>query len=104
MSCKRLDLNVPPYIIVQFKKSMQILNLIHNVFNKKRYAIPTKLVKACADQLVPLISRIINLSLTTCVFRDHYKTAIVKPLIKKPNLDKILRIYRPVSNLSFVSK
>ena len=30
--------------------------------------------------------------------------AIVKPLLKKPTLDHIKKNYRPVSNLSFLSK
>jgi hypothetical protein len=67
-------------------------------------AIPTHLLKLCLDELLPVISRIINLSLSTCHFPNHYKTAIIKPLIKKPNLDRVLRNYRPVSNLSFISK
>jgi hypothetical protein len=34
-----------------------------------------------------------------------FKQAIVRPLLKKPNLDKEkLKNYRPVSNLPFISK
>lgn len=38
-------------------------------------------------------------------FPDDFKQAIVKPLLKKPSLDKeCLKNYRPVSNISFISK
>ena len=80
------------------------LVLKHKSKSSELDSIPTSLLKSCIDLLASVISRIINLSLSTCTFPSHYKTAIVKPLIKKPNLDKILRNYRPVSNLSFVSK
>ena len=66
--------------------------------------MPTSLIKACAAELAPIICRIVNLSLETAQFPEIYKTAIVKPLIKKPNLDPDLKNYRPVSNLAFVGK
>ena len=38
-------------------------------------------------------------------FPNDFKNAIVKPLLKKPSLDKDeLKNYRPVSNLHFISK
>ena len=67
--------------------------------------IPTSFVKKHCDLLVPVITDIVNRSLSTGVFPDFYKQAIVKPLLKKPGLDKNnLKNYRPVSNLSFTSK
>src|SRR5688572_8921852 len=48
---------------------------------------------------------IINLSLSTAMFPHTFKHAIVTPLMKKPSLDKeSLSNYRPISNLSFLSK
>ena len=48
---------------------------------------------------------IINTSLTTGIVPHDLKTAVVKPLLKKPSLDKnLLRNYRPISNLPFLSK
>ena len=45
------------------------------------------------------------MSLTTSNVHADFKHAIVKPLLKKPTLDKdILQNYHPVSNLTFVSK
>ena len=67
--------------------------------------IPTWLVKQCVDQLLPLLTSIINESLTNGEFPSDFKNAIVKPLLKKPSLDKDeLKNYRPVSNLHFISK
>ena len=67
--------------------------------------IPTWLLKSCINELVPSITKIVNLSLTSGVFPTSYKIAKVIPLIKKPCLDaENLCNYRPISNLQFVSK
>ena len=56
------------------------------------------------DILLPTITNI-NTSLTTGTVPHDLKTAIVKPLLKKPSLNKnLLKNYRPISNLPFVSK
>ena len=45
------------------------------------------------------------MSLKNGIFPTEFKKAILRPLIKKSTLDKnILKNYRPVSNLSFISK
>ena len=46
----------------------------------------------------------VNISPQGCKFAKKWKTTLVKPLIKKPNLDRINSSYRPVSNLKFLSK
>jgi hypothetical protein len=67
--------------------------------------LPTSLLKECADTLVPAITHIVNLSLSSGVFPDCLKHALVKPLLKKSHLDpEELKNYRPVSNLPFLSK
>jgi hypothetical protein len=67
--------------------------------------IPASLVKQCASVLVPTITKIINLSLSSGVFPEQFKNCSVHPLLKKSNLDKeSLANYRPVSHLSFLSK
>ena len=49
-------------------------------------------------------THIINESLSSDVFPSVLKAAVIKPL-KKPRLDENhLKSYRPVSNLSFLSK
>jgi hypothetical protein len=46
-----------------------------------------------------------NLSLQTGVFPTNLKHALVLPRIKKPTLDlDVISSYRPISNLSYISK
>ena len=67
--------------------------------------IPTSLLKQCSSVLVPTITKIINLSLSSGIFPDQFKHCSVHPHLKKPNLDKEnLTNYRPISHLSFLSK
>ena len=67
--------------------------------------IPTKIVLACMDILLPVLVRIINSCLLSAKIPRPLKTAIIKPLLKKNGLDtNDCNNYRPVSNLSFVSK
>ena len=66
--------------------------------------IPTPLVIGCIDILLPVITKIINISLKTGQFADQWKCALVHPLLKKPGLDLVLKNYRPVSNLQYISK
>ena len=44
------------------------------------------------------------MSLLTGLVPDNWKTALVFPLLKKPGLNLILKNFRPVSNLPFISK
>lgn len=53
---------------------------------------------------MPTITSMVNKSLTSGVFANEWKTAIIRPLLKKNGLDVILKNYRPVSNLSYLSK
>ena len=67
--------------------------------------IPTSLLKQCVHILAPVITTIVNLSLRNGTFPSDFKRAVVTPLLKKPSLDKeSLSNYRPISNLSFLSK
>ena len=67
--------------------------------------IPTWLLKKCIDVLLPLVTSIINMSLSTNQVPLDFKSARIRPLLKKPGLDPdTLKNYRPVSNLPFLSK
>ena len=67
--------------------------------------IPTSILKALLDILIKPITTIINLSLEYGTFPLSFKEAHVTPLLKKSNLPvKNLKNYRPVSNLSLISK
>ena len=63
------------------------------------------LLKTRYENLVPVITKIVNYSLLSGSVPQCFKQALVRPLLKKPSLDwNILKNYRPVSNLSFLSK
>ena len=64
--------------------------------------IPTKLVKAHQDVFLPLVTMLINLSLSTGVFPKTWKRTIVRPLLKKLGLVTVFKNYRLVSNLNFI--
>ncbi len=67
--------------------------------------VPTRLLKETMPTVGPFISSIINSSLISGLVPAYFKTALVKPLLKKPNLDpSTLNNYRPVSKLPFLSK
>ena len=67
--------------------------------------IPTWLLKQLSDTLTPVITSLCNSSLSSGLFPDLHKPAIVLPRLKKPSLDSSnLSSYRPISNLSFLSK
>jgi hypothetical protein len=66
--------------------------------------IPTALLRKCPSA-VPLLCFTINWSLANSTMPDSHKTAHVRPRLKKTSLDHDqLKNYRPVSNLSFISK
>ena len=66
---------------------------------------PSKLLMSHLPTIIDTIMHIINLCLSTSVFLASFKSAVVLPLIKKPGLDpQVFKNYRPVSNLSFLSK
>jgi exonuclease III len=67
--------------------------------------IPTSLLKKCSSVLVPTITNIMNLSLSTGICPDQFKSSLVLPHLKKSTLNKEeLANYRPISHLSFLSK
>ena len=56
------------------------------------------------DSTVPIIAKIINLSLKHGEMPDVLEKALLRPLLKKSNLDLIFKHYCSVSNLSYISK
>jgi hypothetical protein len=70
-----------------------------------RDPIPTSLLKELLPVLAPSLLRLVNLSLSTNVFPDEIKLALVTPLLKKSSLEpEVLGNFLPDSNLSFLSK
>ena len=67
--------------------------------------VPTLLMKQNIDVFAKYITIIVNRSLSSGCFPDSQKIAHVKPLLKKPNLDKeVFKNYRPVANLKYLGK
>jgi hypothetical protein len=85
----------------------QILKLIKQSATKSCSLdpIPTTILKQCLDGVLPAITNIINTSLSTSNMPDELKEALLSPLLKKVLLDTgILKHFRPVSNLAYLSK
>ena len=66
--------------------------------------IPSKLLVRHLLEVAPILIQIVNASLTLEEFTSELKNALVHPLLKKPGIDCIFKNYRPISNLSFLSK
>lgn len=84
-----------------------VVTLIKSAPNKQCALdpMPMWLMKSCASLLGPIVSYIVNRSFTEGQLPTAQKVALVRPLIKKPNMDQLdLKSYRPISNLSFLSK
>lgn len=66
---------------------------------------PTSVLKQHVLELAPIIARIVSASLASGEFPTSLKTSIVRPKLKKPDLDsEIYQNYRPLANISFMSK
>ena len=66
--------------------------------------LPTHILKMHINELLQTITNLVNQSLKQGIFPSQWKQAIVRPLLKKTGLELVLSNYRPVSNLSFLSK
>ena len=66
----------------------------------------TKFLKSHIDTFIKLLTRLVNMSLTTGTFPDEWKLAILRPLIKGTlaGRELIPTLYRPVSNLPFQAR
>ena len=58
----------------------------------------------CLDEVLPVISYLVNSSLVHGYFPRDWKEALLKPLLKKPGLEVQFKNLRPISNLQFISK
>lgn len=64
-----------------------------------------EIIHACdIDLLISIMCDLVNICLATCTFPDIEKRAIVKPIVKSKLDPQSLCSFRPVSNLSFMSK
>ena len=66
---------------------------------------PSSFLKGNFSHLSSELLEIANCSLRTGLFPKSLKTAVIKPLLKKRNLDPFkLNNYHPISNVPFISK
>jgi len=66
---------------------------------------PTWIIKSFRHIFAPILLLLINCSLITATLPTSHKRAIIRPRIKKSGLDPSdPSNYRPISNLSFISK
>ena len=63
----------------------EVSSIIYNMCSKscELDVIPTTLLKQILPDIIGVITKIINLSLTTGVFSQSWKTAVIHPLLKK---------------------
>ena len=66
--------------------------------------IPPQLLKHHVTAIAPAIRGIYNSTVDQGTVWDNLKEALLKLLIKKPNMELKFPSFRPVSNLSFLSK
>ena len=71
----------------------------------KLYPCSTKHIYKCLDILKGILTKMVNLSLRQGLSIQDWKLAIVKPFLKKTiNLSTEFKSFRPIRNLSSVSK
>ncbi len=67
--------------------------------------MPITIPNDCLDVILPVITKIVNLTFSTSVMPGKLKEALLAPSTKKALLDaNILKNFRPISNLAFTSK
>uniref|UniRef100_A0A8C5CCP5 Reverse transcriptase domain-containing protein n=2 Tax=Gadus morhua TaxID=8049 RepID=A0A8C5CCP5_GADMO len=67
--------------------------------------LPSRVLKDLFPTVGPVILLLMNLSFSTGIVPSNLEAAVLKPLLKKPGLDpELVRNYRPISNLPFLSK
>ena len=84
----------------------EILKIMNEMLTKycELDAIPTAILKKLAPYIREIITRIVNVSLTEGKFPSQWRIASIRPLLKKLGLELLAKNYRPVNNLSFLSK
>ena len=84
-----------------------LLKLLRPLASKccKLDPVPSSTLLDCLDLLGSVIWKVVNASLGTSVTPTELKRAVTRPLLKKPGRDhQHYRNFRPISNLTFLSK
>ena len=85
----------------------EVTKLINSLPNKQCLLdpIPTWLLKKSACLLAPFLTSLFNKSFIEGYLPKYFKSSYITPVLKKPNLDcDDASSYRPISNLSVISK
>ena len=62
--------------------------------------LPSSIIKQCTDLLLPTVTNIVNLSLRDGCMPTCLKSAVLSPLLKKPDAEFLqFKNFRPISNL-----
>ena len=93
---------------IKFKavQPKEIRNIISKLKNSKSTGvdnIDTRIIKLVADDILPAITHVVNLSIAQSVFPQCWKHAKVIPLLKKGD-PMVPKTYRPVALLPVLSK
>ena len=102
-----IDSVLPPSLPLLLFIHEEISNIIRKAPSKQcdLDPVPTWLVKTCCDLLSPTSTKMVTMCLQQGIFPDSHKHALVRPRLKKPSLDPLdIKSFRPISNLSFLSK
>ena len=84
-----------------------IRELAATLFSKSRVLdpLPSSIIKQCTDLLLPTITKVVNLSLRDGCMSTCLKSAVLSPLLKKPDADFLqFKNFRPTSNLKALLK
>ena len=95
--------------LTEFEEVSQpdLIQLIRGMPSKSSQldVLPMWLFKNCLTELIDIVHYIVSLSLKTGAFPSLLKSALIRPGLKKPTLDADeLKNYRPISNLTYLSK
>ena len=100
------SVNIPSFEAFEPLSENDVYNLIMD--SKKKSScldpVPIDLLMKCLDVLLPVITKIINISLDTGCFPNDWKEAIILPILKKAGLESSFDNLRPISNLAYISK
>ena len=98
--------NLPQFDQFEEITEEEVLKIINSMVAKTCGSdpVPSSVLKELASYIIRQITTIVNVSLREGVFANKWKTAIIKPQLKRVGLDLIMKNYRPISNLPFMSK
>lgn len=97
---------VPNSIFLKPITEVEVKNEILSLKNTKSVGydeIDTKVVKECVNEIIIILTHLINLSFSLGIFPERLKLSIIKPLFKKGNTEEI-DSYRPIALISVFSK